>query len=238
MELGLPMEFVGLEYAGWKAAGGRLTRLAVLLLLAICLVGLAGCRSIELKPSGRAASDQFLVASCIEGAMEKLEIADRIRGEKLKLNVPGIGNDREYIGAVLKSWVIQSGGVIAEDTKTSPGMILNLMVPAAGSDHEVAKWVLPIPIPVPSAQTGIAFSYIELFKVESEVGRCHLWAYATDPATKMLFRQEPVYIQHYITNREILGFTIGRTSDIRELKRNPGVLSVDAPTERLEPQAE
>lgn len=197
---------------------------------------LGGCRSIEVKPNGRAASDQFLVSTCVEGAMEKMGFAKDVGGKQIKLNVVGLGNDKEYIAEVLKSYVIHSGGVIAADTKTSPNLILNLMVQSAGSDQEIAKWVFPIAIP--SFQSGIGPTYIEFFKVSSQVARCHLWAYATDAESHLLFRQKPAYVQHYVTNREILGFTIGRTSDVNELKRNPGVLSVDAPMERPEPKAE
>lgn len=216
---------------------GLKSRTAPLLTVFACLSILGGCRTFELKPTGRAASDQFLISSCVEGVMEKFTVGPKLSDAVVDLKVVGLGNDREYIAEVLKSWVVQSGGTIAADTKTSPTMILNLMVQSAGSDSEVAKWVFPIPIPVPSFQSGVTMTYLEFFKVSSQIGRCHLWAYATDPATNLLFRQEPVYVQHYITNREVLGFTLGRTSDISELDRNPGVLSVDSASARPEPTA-
>jgi len=200
------------------------------------VLALGGCRSIEVKPNGRAASDQFLVASCIEGALENLTIGAALKDRKIKVNVSGPGTDKDYIAEVMKSIIIRSGGTINADPKTSPTMILNLMVQSTGSDQEVAKWVLPIPIP--SIQTGITLTYIQFFNVSTQVARCHLWAYATDPKENLLFRHEPIFITHHVTNREILGITMGRTSDLRELNRNPGVLSIDKPTPRPEPQAE
>ncbi len=188
------------------------------------LIFLSGCSVIQMKPTGRAASDQMICALAIQDAVESIKIANLVKGKTVRINIGGLANDAEYIAEIVKAYVIRNGAKIA-DSNSASDLDLTMLFQTAGSDNVEKMW--SIPIPMPSIQKGITVTRIDLYKNEIQVSRCRLWAYACNKEGKIIYRHNPVYAAHYISSREFLGLSLGKSTDIPELKRQKGIYNLD-----------
>ena len=174
-----------------------------------------GCSTIQVIPTGRAASDQMLTAITIEEAVEKLDIDSHLRGKRVRLSVTGLGIDQAYTEEILKAKIRSANGTVAEDC--TPDLNLQVIVQTAGSDMERSKW--GIPLVLPDLRETLAVTQIDLYKNDIQVSRCRLWAYGMDNDQNILFEHPPVYVAHYVSNPELIGISLGKRSDIDDLEK-------------------
>jgi len=195
-------------------------KMARFLVFLLVFAFVCGCSTIQLQPTGRIASDQLLNARAIEDAVYSMSFSDRLRDRPVRLEVITQGIDNDYLISVIRAWVIHHGGCLAPKDTTAE-IQLTVLVQVAGTDKEVSKW--SIPIVLPSLQTGLSVTSIDLYESLTQVARCRLWAYGTDGNQHRVFTQPPVYASHFLSNREVFGISLGRNSDIYEFGRSHGL---------------
>lgn len=201
--------------------------------LSLCMSGLLvwfltfpACSTVKTAPTGRAASDQLLTALTLEDAVYSLAIDEQIRGRTVGLEIVGLGNDISFLRGVLEAKVRLAGGRVVPDDAT-PEVRLITIVQVAGSDLEQANW--NVPILLPSINSGITVSKIGFVENDIQIGRCRLWAYGINPEGDVLFQHLPVYAAHFVSNPNVLGVSLGKRSDIPELRERRGTAPVDLP---------
>jgi len=177
---------------------------------------LCGCSTIEVKPTGRVASDQLLNARTIEDAINSMTFGEVLKKKQISLNIATQGIDSEYLKAVVHSWISRNGGVCVVGDEPAE-VELNVLVQVAGSDREDSSW--SIPIIFPSFQAGLSVTHITFYESITQVARCRLWAYAIDTHRRVIFNQLPIYRTHFLTNSTLFGVSLGRSTDLYELDR-------------------
>lgn len=183
----------------------------------------SGCSVIPVKPEGRVASDQMLIALAIEDAVASLDLAEHVRGRNVQIQVTGLSRtpeDSAYLAEALRARVRMAGGVV---TESSCELTLIAMAQAVGSDAGENEWGLPIALPT---LRNFAMSTFKFYQSDAQVARCRLWVYGMDSSGALLFAIPPAHFAHYITNPRVLGMTLGRTSDLRELRRTRGAVRI------------
>lgn len=206
-------------------------RLALVFLATLPLVG---CGAVALSPKGRAATDQYLSSRTIEDALARMEIADRVAGVPVSLDVRGNESaDLEYFKSALEAKLRLDGAEIvsapAEGEPTPDATVLRVMVQSLGSDTRVGKW--EIPVALPTLESVFTVSRLAIWKSESQIARCHFWTFALNSDGEVLYRIPAVSRTHHVTHRELLGITLGRSTDLKELRPNFGIPSLRRPDE-------
>ena len=203
----------------------------VFIVLAGLLVG--GCSTIKLQPSGRPATDQMLSTLSIEDAVNSMSIGKKVKDQRIQLEVMTPGIDVDYLEKVLISWIIRNGGrVVPEDAM--PDLVLRILAQSTGSDEEESK--VTIPIVLPTLQTGLTTSEITFYRSRVQVARCRLWGYGVSPDGYVKFIQTPVLATHYVANPELLGMSLGKRTDVVELRQRHGTFSLLNSWTRAEPK--
>lgn len=197
-------------------------RLNTFIVILASTIFLTSCGTIVTKPTGRNATDQILSALSIEDSINAMDIGEKVQGKSVKVEVITQGIDKEYIEKNIYAWVRKSKGKLVEDVSTSD-FTLQFFVQASGSDREETRWGIPVAIPSID-NNKLSLSRIDFYQNIKQVGRCRLWAYAYDPSGKFLFEQPPIYSAHNAGKVEILGFTIGKDTDIPELEVIEGTI--------------
>jgi hypothetical protein len=181
---------------------------------------LLGCgSSLRTNPTGRSASDQMLVASTMRDAVDSLDIDHQLKDKVVELDIQGLGNDQVYLVELFKAKIRLAGGKVAGGD-ASPEIKLVVLVQMAGSDNEAAGW--SIPIIFPSVGNGLTTTKIDIYSNNLQVGRCRMWAYGLDMSDTVVFEHPPVYAAHYISNPELIGISLGKRTDIPELRSKTG----------------
>lgn len=215
------------------------------LLVALLLMSsaLAGCRTLKPSPTGRSAAEQYLIARTVEDAIMALEVGSRLEGRVLSVEVRAVGGEKDladlpYLREAIRAWARIQGAAFAEDRATSeatapngseeteskvaaeePDLRVEFLVQSLGSDLESSRW--EIPIILPTLETGLSVSRISIYRNDVQVSRCHMWAYAMEPDGTVAWRQPAVFSTHYLGERELLGLTLGKRTDLSELKAGP-----------------
>jgi hypothetical protein len=195
-------------------------------LAVLCLGGaglLVGCSTFKQGPTGRAASDQFLISACIDDAVDALRAEENLRGRKTLLRLEGFKAEKDsvdeaYLREALRAWIIRNGAVPTDDPEQAE-LRLTALVQSVGSD--ILESAFRLPLPLPSLQTGLVLADLVLYMNRTQLGRCHLWLYGVDEENRLVFSHPSVSSRHYIRSVELLGFSIGRWTDLKALRSKP-----------------
>jgi len=155
----------------------------------------------------------------IEDAVNAMTAGKHISGKKVFIRVSTPGIDKDYIESSVEAWIVHNDGLVALEEE-SADVILRVISQTSGSDIQEAKWCIPIVLPSP--QNALSLTTIDFYRSRSQVSRCRLWAYGLDPGGRLLFTQKPVLATHYVASPELFGVSIGKRSDLVELRVNQG----------------
>ena len=190
---------------------------------------LAGCAVIQVKPEGRVASDQLLISLAAEDAVRALDLDAAVADKTVKLTVTHNGSvptDLAYITQALRARVLHGGGRVWEAGPPRYDLELVAMVQTIGSDIDQSKVSLPVPLPTVGS---ISMSEVAFYEDSKQIARCRLWVFAVDKAGNVLFTHEPVHYAHRVRNPVLLGVTLGKWSDVKELDHTRGRVPVSDP---------
>jgi hypothetical protein len=153
-----------------------------LCLLAVLFV-LVGCSSFRDTLPARSATEQVLLSTAADRAVEQLQ-ARWMRGKAVYVDDARLeAYDRAYVVQRVREAVLDNGGRLAEG-RADAAVVLE--VASGGFSVDTGGFLLGIPsitLPVPFAPQGVTLPELALFKVESRVGKAKLLFSAVDAAT-------------------------------------------------------
>jgi hypothetical protein len=178
-----------------------------------CLLLLGGCSTIDSRISGRTATEQYLITSAIDRAVDGVKW-DSIVGRRVFVEIVGVQvTEFDYMHKEIDRVLLVHGAQPVEDLETA-NVRLTVMVQAVGTDIWLSNFGVPLLLAANPATSG--FSGITLYQSNLQEGYCRLQFYATNPRTgEMNFRSDPVHGDSYFKTQSFLGF-IGpfKSSDI------------------------
>lgn len=126
-----------------------------------------------------------------------------------------MGDDRDYLLNIIEHQVKDAKGLVDNE---NPDFIVTAIVEAAGSDNEENKWEIPLNLPTFDGASGsFTITRFRFYERLTQRARAHIWAYLSKPDGQLVKTHEPVYVTHYLSNSELLGMSLGRRSDLKEL---------------------
>ena len=181
---------------------------------------------MRMKTEGRTATDQLLVAVSIQDALKQLDLQPYVQNKRIFFQVSGHSTEIDYIAQVVPALLLQEGAMLVTKPEEADS-VLTFVVDSAGSDQSTGGWGFPILLP--SLTVGFIITTIDLIQTEEQIGLCRLWVFATDAEGQHLFTSDPSHAQHSVKNLKVLGLSLGRTTDVDELRQRIPLVDIPIP---------
>jgi hypothetical protein len=151
--------------------------------LLIVFAALAGCSSFRDTYPPRSATEQLLLSTATDHAVEHLN-ARWVRGKAVWVDDSRLeAYDKPYVVQRVREAVLESGGRLVEQ-RAQAAFVLE--VASGGLSVDTGDFLIGVPqitVPLPFGSQGVTLPELALFKIESRVGKAKLLFSAVDAAT-------------------------------------------------------
>ncbi len=182
-------------------------------------VFLSGCATINSQISGRTATEQYLVTSSIERAIDQVEWS-RLSGQKVFIEINGVQiTEHPYIKKIIEQQLVKESSFPVSDIGDAD-IELTANVKSVGTDIWASNFGIPI-LFANAVTTPYNLSGISIYNSNLQEGYCRIEFFAEDPETLTpIWHSPPVNGQSMFRTKTFLGF-IGpfKTSDIYPEKK-------------------
>ena len=164
------------------------------LVVALAAVFLAGCGTVRETYPGRTATEQLLISTAADRAIDNLALAE-VNGKKIFLDVSKLesnqGNDKHYVIERLSKAVLDNGGALVAKAEDSQ-VVLEVASGALSIDRRDFAFGIPsVPIPIPQVGTA-STPEVNLFKIVFNHGKAKFLINAVDPTTRVKLWEVPI----------------------------------------------
>jgi hypothetical protein len=147
------------------------------------LLALAGCSSSRDTFPPRSATEQLLLSTAADRAVERLQV-HWMRGKAIYVDDSHLeAYDKPYVVERVRKEVLKNGGRLVED-RAQAAVVLQVASGALSVDTGDFLIGLPqITIPIPFGGQGLTLPEVAIFKIQSRVGKAKLLFNALDATT-------------------------------------------------------
>jgi hypothetical protein len=146
--------------------------MGVAILFLLLLLPLGGCISNRVTNPPRTATEQLLISSAADRAIDQLHFA-LPRGTRVFLDVHNFtaanGDDAKYATAVIEDRLLLEGAAIMPDAKSADVIVAMRAAALATNSHKILIGIPAMGVPIPLAGT-IATPEVALFSWDSQKG--------------------------------------------------------------------